>query len=174
MILWTCLHLYASQENMQACCILLQICHVFMAQESFSWYLEHGLQNSRANQTDGGGGRVSHRAPWMGTLTVESCSPPIFWFILKKQCQRLMFLFLLFCKSAGNNLFSLFKAGWHWRDFLVVVGLLKRCPKTPCHGSSSFCLSGYIHGWQQPIIFLHLTLSSSTSSTVFMSSPLHP
>lgn len=75
-----------------------------------------------------------------------------------------MFLFLLFVISAGNNHFSLFKAGWHWRDFLVVVGLLKRCPKTPCHGSSSFCLSCYIHGWQQPIIFLHLTLSSSTSS----------
>lgn len=56
MICWTCLHLYASQENKQACCILLQICHVFMAQNSFSQYLEHGPENSRANQTDGGRG----------------------------------------------------------------------------------------------------------------------
>lgn len=81
-----------------------------------------------------------------------------------------MFLFLLFCKYTGNMFFSslsLFKAGWIWMVFLwlMLLGCLKDVQR-------HLVMDPLPSVWA---VYLHLTLSSSASSSLIpaalMSSP---
>lgn len=111
-ILWSSGHAYTSMPRRKTCRLA-----AFSSRFAMSSWLRRALAGTwnmgcriaePIRQTVGG---VSHRAPWMGMLAVEACSPPIFWFVLKKRCQRLMFLFLLFCEGWQHFLFLFSKLG---------------------------------------------------------------